>query len=412
MNTLEAALIYIGRFRWRVIPVPYRKKGPEIPDWPNLQVSEADAPRYFNGGQQNIGVVLGPCSNNLCDVDLDCDEAIAAAVLLPGTLTFGRTSTPTAHRLYQLRSKPTGKATVAAFKDPMRANTKDAMLLEARLGFDKAAQTIFPPSTHEETGEAISWQNGVEPPTMLEGDELLGRCAGAAAAALLIRYWPAKGNRHELSLALGGAFARAGWDIAAIDRFVSVVVQAARDPRPADRVRCARDAADKVAAGEPAYGFPKLKEILGDAVAGKLAEWLGLRGNVHHGPVIRVTTDLTATAEAAERAIVGAGLAGVPARIVARAPANPRCPHLRRRSRQDRGIDLDPDDNDARLHGAGGELRTVRCPRQGVDTLQAADRCCGVRSWPIGTLAVSRNSRRPGCTLDASRWFDPERARI
>ena len=31
-----------------------------------------------------------------------------------------------------------------------------------------------------------------------------------------------------------------------------------------------------VAAGEPTYGFPKLKEILGDAVAARLAEWLGL----------------------------------------------------------------------------------------------------------------------------------------
>ena len=55
------------------------------------------------------------------------------------------------------------------------------------------------------------------------------------------------------------------------------MVHGADDPRPADRVRCARDAAEAVADGQPAYGFPKLKEIIGDAVAGKLADWLGLR---------------------------------------------------------------------------------------------------------------------------------------
>jgi hypothetical protein len=118
-TALEAALIYIRR-GWRPIPVPYRKKGPELTDWPSLRISEAEAPRYFNGAKQNIGVLLGPCSNNLCDVDLDSDEAIAAAVLLPETMTFGRASTPAAHRLYICRTNPTGRKAVVGFKDPRR----------------------------------------------------------------------------------------------------------------------------------------------------------------------------------------------------------------------------------------------------------------------------------------------------
>jgi Bifunctional DNA primase/polymerase, N-terminal len=104
-TTLDAAVVYIRR-DWRVIPVPYRKKGPELKDWPSLRISEADAPRYFNGAKQNIGVVLGPCSGNLCDVDLDCDEAIAAAVLLP--LGFGADHSVaqlhgTGHRIREIR---------------------------------------------------------------------------------------------------------------------------------------------------------------------------------------------------------------------------------------------------------------------------------------------------------------------
>ena len=70
-----------------------------------------------------------------------------------------------------------------------------------------------------------------------------------------------------------------------------------------------------VAAGEPTFGIPKLKEILGEPVAGRLAEWLGLApagGSARNGLVIRLTTDLTAAAESAEqiRDDVYNGLAG------------------------------------------------------------------------------------------------------
>lgn len=310
-TVLEAALAYIRR-GWCPIPVPYRKKGPEITGWPNLRISEAEAPRYFNGVQQNIGVLLGPCSGNLCDVDLDSDEAIAAAVLLPRTVTFGRASTPAAHRLYVCR-KPAGKKAVIPFKDPVKpADAKAEMLLELRLGADdKGTQTIFPPSVHE-GGEAITWDAGDDArlPVALDGAELVSHCNRVAAAALLIRYWPAKGNRHELSLALGGVLARVGWDVASIETFVAVVAHAAKDPRPEDRVRCAHDAAENVAAEEPAFGYPKLKEILGDVISARLADWLGLAnaGGARSGHVIRLTVDLTAAAEAAERAMHGAGL--------------------------------------------------------------------------------------------------------
>jgi hypothetical protein len=42
------------------------------------------------------------------------------------------------------------------------------------------------------------------------------------------------GNRHDLSLALGGTLARAGWDIAAIEPFVGAIVAIANDPHPAE----------------------------------------------------------------------------------------------------------------------------------------------------------------------------------
>ena len=165
------------------------------------------------------------------------------------------------------------------FDDPKKQRSPSAArLLELRIGADKGAQTVFPGSVHE-SGEPIDWENGGERAAAGRHRQC---CADRASAGALppprcsIRYWPPKGNRHDLSLALGGVLARSGCDVAAIETFVATVVRIAHDPRPADRVRCARDAAEAVADGQQAYGFPKLKEILGDAIADKLADWLGL----------------------------------------------------------------------------------------------------------------------------------------
>jgi hypothetical protein len=55
-----------------VVPIIFRSKKPVIDEW-------QDAPNYFNGGKQNIGVILGGASGGFVDLDLDCPEAIAAA---------------------------------------------------------------------------------------------------------------------------------------------------------------------------------------------------------------------------------------------------------------------------------------------------------------------------------------------
>jgi Bifunctional DNA primase/polymerase, N-terminal len=44
---------------WAVVPVPHKSKGPTVTAWQNLRITEADAPRWFNGEAQNIGVMLG-----------------------------------------------------------------------------------------------------------------------------------------------------------------------------------------------------------------------------------------------------------------------------------------------------------------------------------------------------------------
>src|SRR5580704_10504155 len=61
MSPLDIALEYIDR-GWSPVPVPHKSKGPTAKGWQNLRITEADAPQWFNGEAQNIGVLMGEAS--------------------------------------------------------------------------------------------------------------------------------------------------------------------------------------------------------------------------------------------------------------------------------------------------------------------------------------------------------------
>ena len=100
-TALEAARAYVAR-GWNPLPLPFKSKIPQDIGWQKRVIGEQDLPRYFNGKPQNVGVVLGPTSSGLTDVDLDCREAIELAPhVLPKTgAIFGRHSAPASHWLY------------------------------------------------------------------------------------------------------------------------------------------------------------------------------------------------------------------------------------------------------------------------------------------------------------------------
>jgi putative DNA primase/helicase len=267
MTALDIALGYIAR-GWSPVPIPYRQKRPVLEDWPSLRITAATASNYFNGQPQNIGIILGEASGGLADVDLDCPEAIAVAgYLLPRTdAIFGRPSARDAHRLYRV-TEPSEKA-VEVLDDPDRFDGK-SRLVELRRGGDNGAQTVFPGSTHKETGEAITWETTGEP-SEADADDLVRRVKLVAAAALLARGWPGEGRRHEASLTLGGFLNRAGISTRQAKLFAEAVSKAAGDPEWRDRVR-----AMEVSPGAHRQGFPALKDWLGEKRAKAVADWLG-----------------------------------------------------------------------------------------------------------------------------------------
>ena len=275
----ETALTYTAR-SWNPTPIPHMSKKPMGMDWQKRIIREADVPIYFNGHPLNVGVILGPTSEGLTDVDLDCAEAIALAsyVLQRTGSMFGRESAPASHRLYRttLASKSDTEKAAIQFLDPMKPSGEN-MLLEVRVGGVKGAQTVFPGSVHE-SGEAVRWDEDNEPATVND-QELLGQAHLLASICLLARYWPGTGARHDAALSIGGFLARAGLPAPTIKYLAEAIARTAGDPEVKDRRDTAEDAAQAFHAGKPARGFPLLCKTFGDAVAKQVADWLAYSGS-------------------------------------------------------------------------------------------------------------------------------------
>jgi hypothetical protein len=267
-----AAGLYL-RLGLAPIPVPHRSKDPGYPGWQNTRATEAELARMFPQGEaRNLGVLNGGPSRNHHDVDLDCDEALAAAPLLlpPTGWVFGRPSAPGSHRIY-VTDRPLGAAQVA-YKGP-----DGKVLVELR---GTGGLTVYPPSSHKETGEPIAWQVFTEPAEVLLAD-LERDVAALAAAALLARHWPEKGSRDDAALALSGGLTRAGWAAEDVSRFLAAVATAAGDDEVRMRAAKPGGTARRLEDGKTVRGWPRFAQLLGPEGARvvQLARgWLGLPG--------------------------------------------------------------------------------------------------------------------------------------
>jgi hypothetical protein len=171
----EAARAYLAR-GWQPVRIPAGLKGPTAPKW-QLQKWQPDD----FGADDNIGVLLGPRSGDLVDIDLDCPEALALAdIYLPPTgAVFGRASKPRSHRLYIAP-----EARKETFADP----TNGEMIVELRAaGRDVAGhQTLFPPSIAD--GERREWYGDRIEPTAIAAPALRTSVAWLAIGCLVMKH--------------------------------------------------------------------------------------------------------------------------------------------------------------------------------------------------------------------------------
>jgi hypothetical protein len=274
-TSAEIAAKYVAR-GWKVIPIRHGQKGPRGNDW---QSRTYDPLRDFDG--KNIGVQLGPVSDGLTDVDLDCVEAIKLApYLLPPTpAIFGRQSKQRSHWLYNTDDPDPDKATIKIMDSGTEDDTRNKKaIIELRMGGAKGAQTVFPGSTHE-CGEKIEWATNGKP-AKSSCVILKDRVTKIAIGSLLARHLPLHGTRHEATLRCGGFLARAGWEPEFIEEFMGYVQNVAGVTDPSsikDGCRAAYDAAIGFQNGEKVYGFPAMVEIFGEKVCKRIAELLHYR---------------------------------------------------------------------------------------------------------------------------------------
>lgn len=273
----QMALSYVEK-GWSPVPMPFKTKRLTTDGWQNIRIkSSEDVERSFSSGPMNVAVMLGPSSNGLTDIDLDCPEAIALApYLLPRTeAIFGRKSTKGAHWLYYL-DQPGTKAK-EGLQDPdftAPGSDQKAMIVELRSGGGgKGAYTVFPGSIHADTGEPIEWEKSGDP-AKIGFDDLLQSVKVVAAATLLLRSW-SNGSRHDFALLIGAFLGHCGgWTEEKVETFIEAIARAAGDDELEDRLKAARDGFSAASNGEVARGLPALIEAIGEKRAKKVAVWL------------------------------------------------------------------------------------------------------------------------------------------
>ena len=161
-----------------------------------------------------------------------------------------------------------------------------ACLVEIR---SNGQMTILPPSVHP-SGETYAFDCD-DAPGRIEVAELCRKVARLAAAALLARHWPAKGQRHDASLALAGMLLRASWNEDDVAKFVEAVAKAAGDEEAPQRTRDVVSTAKRLAAGRETTGGKTLATLFGNDVVTRVCDWLWLP--LHAKPRVSVPANFS-----------------------------------------------------------------------------------------------------------------------
>lgn len=251
------------------IPIPRKSKAPDFRDWINARYTDDEIEPTFKG--QNIGVLLGEASEGLVDVDLDSPAAreLAPLFLPPTKMIHGRDSAPLSHWWYRVPHPPK----VQKYTDPL----DKASLVELR---GTGGQTVVPPSVHP-TGEKLRWHSSQEGWSAHDAPEvrrvdLEVAVSRLAAAALLAKYWPDPGSRHDAALALCGGLLRGGWSPTQVSEFVIEVAEVGGDEEARERRLDVGTTQRRIEQGKSVQGWPSLESAIEPDVVRKAREWLRL----------------------------------------------------------------------------------------------------------------------------------------
>ncbi|MEM4730101.1 MAG: phage/plasmid primase, P4 family [Thermoplasmata archaeon] len=288
-NLITAATEYIRR-GWRVVPTipdtagnPKRPINPYAQDgkgWEKLNLGVEDVHMIFGDPKyRGIGLILGPISDDLVDIDLDSDEALVIAPrFLPSTrMISGHDHKPRSHYWYMCEG---------AVHESFVSNGKKIVEMrssQSKTGEVKAQQTVVPPTVRAD-GSTTRWETDTLEPARVEYTTLRRAVLYMCTAIVLARHWP-DGDRHYAAMAAAGMLLRGGLD----EETVYHIIDGAREVTPDEDWRrrsdlrdIVHDTARRLERGEPTTGAADLTRRLRDGpqVTKQICEWLGIVGGI------------------------------------------------------------------------------------------------------------------------------------
>lgn len=267
VSGLETARFYVSRGLYPV-PAPWGEKGSHTRGWQKLRLTADSLENYFNGGRQNVGVILGE-PRGLVDIDLDAPEARWAwmELGLETGFVFGRRSNPSSHFFYYTDPP----ARTHPFDDPLPGDRKKRLIELRGLG----GYQLAPPSLHP-SGELYEFVHSGAPAQIDAG--MLDAAVRNSAAAILIARHSQEGARHEMFLALAGALARGGWHEEAAENLLCAIYRVLwRESAKLDDARKEiRSTFEKQAEGKDFTGLSTLRNHFDPKVFAALTQWLGV----------------------------------------------------------------------------------------------------------------------------------------
>lgn len=263
-SNLEAARAWLAR-GIRVIPIKRGTKKPIGDGWQNVRLKKDELAGAFSRGE-GVGGLWGKPSSWVVDVDLDCDEAVAAAkVLLPKTYVYGRGERPQSHYLYTCEGSKTTK-----FLDP---ETRE-MIVELR---STGAQSLLPPTKHPDGDRfEVNREGDFAKVSFNKLVRILGELASVSLAA---KYYPEKGGRHDFIHAFTGSILHSGGNAERAER-LSLALLAAVGGKETDREQRERTVKNTIEhhSDSRTAGWKTLGEFIPAKALAKIRAWLKAKG--------------------------------------------------------------------------------------------------------------------------------------
>lgn len=150
----------------RFVSIPRGKKAPNFSNWHKLPKELSS----FNFNNENIGIILGKDGNGIVAIDFDGDSTVPFFkklfdIELPTTVAFTSTRPGRHQRLFKISEEYYTYLSLKQIKTGTNDPDGKHQQLELRGGFNRAAQSVLPPSfvSDDYNSRTYTWVDGLSP---------------------------------------------------------------------------------------------------------------------------------------------------------------------------------------------------------------------------------------------------------